>query len=99
MHGRCSVLVWAFMSAGGAGGAGDVYIIDGILDHNNYIDILKSHLNPSVQKMGLPADYIFNHDSDPKHTAPKTKLYLLYNTPKWMVTPPQSPGINPTENL
>ena len=49
--------------------------------------------------MGLPPDYIFTQHNDPKHTANNTKLWLLYNVPTWMETPPQSPDINPIENL
>lgn len=95
-HGGGSVLVWGCMSATGVG---NLQIIDGIMDHKKYIDILKTNLHPSVQKMGISDNFIFTQDNDPKHTAQNTKLWLLYNTPKWMETPPQSPDINPIENL
>lgn len=95
-HGGGSVLVWGCMSAAGVG---NLQIIDGIMDHKKYIDILKTHLQPSVQKMGIAENFIFTQDNDPKHTAHNTKLWLVYNTPKWMETPPQSPDINPIENL
>ena len=69
------------------------------MNHRMYIDLLKSHLQQSVEKRGLSRDYIFTQDNDSKHTALNTKLWILYNTPHWMETPPQSPDINPIENL
>lgn len=95
-HGGGSVMVWGCMSASGVG---KLKIIDGIMDHTMYINILKENLAPSVEKMGLQDGYIFTQDNDPKHTALNTRLWLLYNTPKYMPTPPQSPDLNPIEHL
>lgn len=95
-HGGGCIQVWGCMSANGVG---DLHPIDGILDHRGYIQILKDHLVRSVENMGLTGDYIFTHDNDPKHTAHNTKLWLLYNTPHYMQTPPQSPDLNPIEHL
>lgn len=95
-HGGGSQMVWGCMSANGVG---ELHFIDTIMDHKLYIDILKKNLNKSVEKMRLPSNYIFTQDNDPKHVATNTKLWLLYNVPKWIQTPPQSPDINPIENL
>lgn len=95
-HGGGGVMVWGCMSASGVG---ELCFIEGIMDHCSYINILKGHLAKSVEDMGLTGDYIFTQDNDPKHTAHNTRLWLLYNTPKYMQTPPQSPDINPIENL
>lgn len=91
-----SVLVWGCMSAVGVG---TLHFIDGIMDHRMYIDILKTNLPLSVAKMGLNGDYIFMQDNDPKHKAWNTRMWLLYNTPKQLETPPQSPDINPIEHI
>lgn len=96
IRGRGSVLAWGCVSANGVW---DLCFVDGIMDHKVYMNILKTHLPRSVNNMGLNGDYIFTQDNDPKHTALDTKLWLLYNTPRWMQTPPQSPDINPIENL
>ena len=69
------------------------------MDHYMYIDILKKNLRASVEKMGLRNDYLFQQDNDPKHKAKNTQLWLLYNTPKRLETPPQSPDLNPIEHL
>lgn len=95
-HGGGSVMVWGCMSAKGVG---NLQVVDGIMDQYKYINILKNNLQSSIIKMELPADYIFQQDNDPKHCAINTKLWLLYNTPKYVPTPPQSPDLNPIEHV
>ena len=89
-------MVWGCMSANGVG---NLVVIDGIMTAKKYIDLLKANLNPSLEKMGMEDNYIFTQDNDPKHKAMDTRLYLLYNTKQYLETPPQSPDINPIENL
>ena len=95
-HGGGSVMVWGCMSSKGVG---NLHFIEGKMDHYMYIDILKKNLRASVEKMGLRNDYLFQQDNDPKHKAKNTQLWLLYNTPKRLETPPQSPDLNPIEHL
>lgn len=95
-HGGGNIMVWGCMSAAGVG---DLHFVDGIMDQYQYINILKEHLRPSAERMGLADNYIFQQDNDPKHSALNTKLWLLYNTPKYIHTPPQSPDLNPIEHL
>ncbi|GFX85093.1 retrovirus-related Pol polyprotein from transposon opus [Trichonephila clavipes] len=38
-------------------------------------------------------------DNDPKHTAGITRMWLIYHVPRKLATPPQSPDLNPLENV
>ena len=95
-HGRVSVMVWGCMSAASVG---KLHIIDGIMDHLAYIQILKDNLKSSVDKLELHSSYIFQQDNDSKHTALNTRLWVLYNVPKQLNSPPQSPDLNLIEHL
>jgi len=95
-HGGGSVLVWGCFSSHGVG---KLVFIDGIMDHKMYINILKENLKKSAEDMGIGQHFYFQQDNDPKHTAYNTKMWLLYNVPKQFSTPPQSPDMNPIENL
>lgn len=80
-------------------GVGNLEFINGTMDHIVYINILKDNLKASTDKLGLPGNFVFQQDNDPKHTAQNAKLYLLYNTPRVMKSPAQSPDLNPIELL
>lgn len=95
-HGGGSVLVWGCFSSAGVG---KLVFIEGIMNHLACINILKENLQSSADMLGLGADFIFQHDNDPKHTALNTRLWLLYNVRHQFATPPQSPDMNPIENL
>lgn len=49
--------------------------------------------------MGIKDNFIFMQDNDPKHTAYNTRTWILYNTPAFIKTPPQSLDLNPIEHL
>lgn len=70
-------------------------------DHDSgfYIDILNENLEESLLKMGLEDNYIFQQDNDPKHTAKKTQAFFRSCRIKPLEWPPQSPDLNPIENL
>lgn len=95
-HGGKGVLVWGCMAASGTG---NLHFIRQIMTKYVYLDILRKNLNASVQKLQLPEGYYFQHDNDPKHTAYVVRQWILYNVPHLLQTPPQSPDINPIENL
>lgn len=56
-------------------------------------------MKKSVEKMGIASDFYFQQDNDPKHTEEVVRLWLLYNTPHQLKTPPQLPDMNPIEHL
>lgn len=95
-HGSGSVMVWGSMSAAGPG---KLHIIEGIMDHKYYLNILRSNLAETADKLGLSEDYYFYQDNDPKHKAYNVRSWLLYNCPHVLETPPQSPDLNPIEHL
>lgn len=95
-HGGGSVMVWGCMAASGTG---NLVFIDTIMTKDVFLDILKKNLKSSAARLGMPRVYYFQQDNDPKHTAHIVRDWLLYNAPRQLKTPPQSPDINPIENL
>ncbi|GFU37095.1 transposable element Tc1 transposase [Trichonephila clavipes] len=72
--------------------------------HRQNMNPTVTHGGGSVMDWGLfsaagPRTLYFIQDNDPKHKAYKVRFWLLYNYPRVMETPPQSPDINPIENL
>jgi hypothetical protein len=82
-----------------ASGVGNLVFIDGIMDQYIYLDILRNNLKCSVDKLSLGSSFIFQQDNDSKHTANHVKECLIYNVPKQLHTPPQSPDMKPIEHL
>lgn len=95
-HGIGSVMVWGCMSANGVG---KLRFVETNMDRFVYLDILKSSLEESATKLGLSGAWYFQQDNDPKHTSHIVKDSLLYNVPKQLHSPRQSPDLNPIEHL
>lgn len=95
-HGGGHVMVWGCMSSDGVG---NITFIEGTMTAKSYIDVLQDNLSESSNKLGLDGLYYFQQDNDPKHTARITQEWLLTNVPHRLITPPQSPDMNPIENL
>lgn len=89
-------MVWGAM---GYEGVGNLQYIQGNMDKTIYLNILKENLQASAEKLGIENSFHFYQDNDPKHKALDVRLWLLYNCPKCIETPPQSPDINPIEHL
>jgi hypothetical protein len=64
-----------------------------------YLNILKNNLKQSARKFGLDRCFVFQQDNDPKHTSLIVREWLLYNDPKQLKSPPQSPDMNPIDHL
>ncbi|KAF2904545.1 hypothetical protein ILUMI_01634, partial [Ignelater luminosus] len=95
-HGGGAVLVWGCMTAAGVG---NLVFIDSIIDKYLYLDILKDNLQKSTVRLGLNGSYIFQQDNEPKHSARLVQEWLLFNVPKQLHSPPQSPDMNLIEHL
>lgn len=95
-HGGGSVMVWGCMVASGVG---NLVFIESTMNKFDYLNILKANVVPSIEKLGLSRNWIFQQDNDPKHKSKIVSEWLLYRTPKTLDHPPQSPDLNPIEHL
>ncbi|GFV05152.1 transposable element Tc1 transposase [Trichonephila clavipes] len=86
-HGGGSVMVWGSFSASGPG---TLHLIEGKMDQNVYLGILKTNLPLCVQKLSLGNNWRFYQDNDPKHKAYRVHSWLLYKCPHVMQTPPKA---------
>ena len=89
------VHVWAGISKSGTT---PLIIFKGTLTATRFCRILEegllSHLTQS-----MPASHRFQMDNDPKHTSKYTKKFLADKGINWWPTPPESPDLNPIENV
>lgn len=95
-HGGGSVMVWGCISSEGVG---KLVFIEGIMNKTYYLNLLKENLRSSAKDMGILHTFKFYQDNDPKHTAKIVQEWMLYNCPKIIKTPAQSPDLNAIENV
>lgn len=89
------IMVWGCFSAAGLG---PLHRIMGIMDQYVYRDIMESVMLPHAE-WEMPLKWVFQQDNDPKHTAKVLKSWFQRNKVDVMEWPPQSPDLNPIENL
>ena len=89
-------MVWGCMSYSGVG---NLTFIEGNMDKNMYLDLLKDNLLQSAEKLEIRDSFRYYQDNDPKHTSGIVKSWLIWNCPHVVQTPAQSPDLNVIENL
>jgi transposase len=104
------VMVWGCFTYGGVG---RLYRINDIMRKEHYHNILQNQMMLSARGLFFQDDdwiflqspvfiiyrQIFQQDNDPKHTARINRQYLEDKGVTVMDWPPQSPDLNPIENL
>ena len=68
------------------------------MDASFCIEILRRYLLPFIESE-FPSMHRFMQDSDPKHTSRAAKSFFHDNNINWWQTPPESPDLNPIENM
>lgn len=94
-HGGGNIMVWGCFSGAGVG---PLHRIVGIMDRFMYKDILQRIMLPYAE-YNMPLRWVFQQDNDPKHASKVVKSWFADNRVTVMEWPPQSPDLNPIENL
>lgn len=89
------VHVWGGISRHGAT---PIVIFTGTLISTRYVRILEAGLIPFIKEV-FPHSHRFQQDNDPKHCSNYTKEKLCEHGINWWKTPPESPDLNPIENV
>lgn len=90
------IMVWGCFCTSGVG---NLYWIRDTLDAKSYLNILNTQLLSSIYRLFPDRNVIFQQDNDPKHTAKVTKEWIRAHQIEILDWPPQSPDLNPIENL
>ena len=88
------IMVWAGISNKGAT---NICLITGSVDSQVYQDIIRTHYVPFIEKY-MP-DGQLQQDNAPCHTSGSTKRFFEEKGISVFSTPPESPNLNPIENL
>ncbi len=91
-----SVMIWASMSSAGVG---PLCFLKSTVNAAIYQEILEHFMLPSADKLYGDADFIFQQDLAPAHTAKGTKSWFNDHGVTVLDWPANSPDLNPIENL
>ncbi len=91
-----SVMIWAAMSSAGVG---PLCFLKSTVNAAIYQEILEHFMLPSADKHYGDADFIFQQDLAPAHTAKGTKSWFNDHGVIVLDWPANSPNLNPIENL
>ncbi len=91
-----SVMIWAAMSSAGVG---PLCFLKSSVNAAIYQEILEHFMLPSADKLYGDADFLFQQDLAPAHTAKGTKSWFNDHGVTVLDWPANSPDLNPIENL
>ncbi len=91
-----SVMIWGAMSSAGVG---PLCFLKTSVIAPVYQEILEHFMLPSVDQLFKDADFIFQQDLAPAHTAKSTKSWLNDHGVGVLDWPANSPDLKPIENL
>ncbi len=89
-------MIWAAMSSAGVG---PLCFLKSTVNAAIYQEILEHFKLPSADKLYGDADFIFQQDLAPAHTAKGTKSWFNDHGVTVLDWPANSPDLNPIENL
>lgn len=96
-HGGGNIMVWSCFNWWNIG---PMHKIEGIMNKEQYLSILRNHLPEFIDRCAYnEAEIVFQQDGDPKHTAKVVQKWLMDQNFQLMQWPAQSPDLNPIENL
>ncbi len=90
-----SVMIWSAMSSAGVG---PLCFLKSTVNAAIYQEILEHFMLPSADKLYGDADFLFQQDLAPAHTAKGTKSWFNDHSVTVLDWPANSPDLNPIEN-
>ena len=69
------------------------------MNAGDYVRILENVLLPFIEGKFTYKEHTFMQDNDPKHVPHRAQGVFQEHNINWWCTPPQSPDLNPIENL
>jgi transposase len=96
-YGGGSIMIWGCFTSRGVG---SYCKVDGTLDTDLYLKILREDLMWTIEDHGFEVgEVVFQQDGASCHTATLTKRWLTRKKIKFFDWPPQSADLNPIEHL
>lgn len=98
--GGCNIMVWGCIRGTTVG---KIFKIEGRMNADAYIHILKTSLLPSLRifdtSVPISEEIVFQQDNDQKHKAKKTMNWIIDHGLSLLDWLPQSPDINIIEHI